>query len=49
MPVLFTDDSSIFMSFPDSEYFQNSITDIFADLNRLLKVNIHYILTRLIL
>jgi hypothetical protein len=32
-PILFTDDTSTIICHPDSDYFQNSINDIFADLN----------------
>jgi hypothetical protein len=39
-PIFFTDDSSIILSHPDSNYFQNSITDVFADLSKWFKANI---------
>jgi hypothetical protein len=38
-PILFADDTSIIIYHPDSDYFQNSINDVFADLNKWLKAN----------
>jgi hypothetical protein len=37
-PILFADDTSIIYH-PDSDYFQNSIDDVFADLNSWFKAN----------
>jgi hypothetical protein len=38
-PILFADDTSIIIYHPDSNYFQNSIDDVFADLNNCFKAN----------
>jgi hypothetical protein len=37
--ILFADDTSIVIYRPDSNYFQNSIDDVFADLNNWFKAN----------
>jgi hypothetical protein len=38
-PILFADDTSIIIYHTGSNYFQNSINDVFASLNRWFKVN----------
>jgi hypothetical protein len=38
-PILFADDTSIIIYHPDSNYFQNSVNDVFADLNNWFKAN----------
>jgi hypothetical protein len=37
--MLFADDTSIIIYHPDSDSFQNSINDVFADLNNWFKAN----------
>jgi hypothetical protein len=36
-PILFADDTSVIIYHPENNYFQNSINDIFASLNKWLK------------
>jgi hypothetical protein len=39
LTILFADDTCIIIYHPDSNYFQNSINDVFADLNNWFKAN----------
>jgi hypothetical protein len=38
-PILFADDTTVIISYPETDYFQNGMNDSFPSLNKLFKAN----------